>query len=164
MTTDEPMKDPIYLDTRPGAPGAFAPSAAVDDYAQWLRDRYRNCQQKDGSKRTFFGAGQRINQVLQAGKHETPIFAIGPYAGDAAAVLEAMAGQAFPQLRAELERMRAALEAAEARAEKAESAAQYWMDVAEDWRDDLFQAIQDDGKRPGVTVDGHIVPVPREKE
>lgn len=77
-----------YIDTRPGAPGAFASPEGVDDYGQWLRDRYRAMQVQDGKHTMYYGVAQHINRLIVEAQTGAHLHAIGPHAEAAALVIQ----------------------------------------------------------------------------
>lgn len=77
-----------YIDTRHGAPGLFVPGADVEDYAEWLRNRYRTMRANEDGKEVYFGVAQRINQLIAWAKNGAVIHVIGPHATAAAQVIE----------------------------------------------------------------------------
>lgn len=95
------LSDAIYIDTRPGQDSAFSPSESVEDYGAWLLERYNSSRIKQASgKYYYFGLGQKINEIINRpalvlqkqieGAHivELKVMAHGPYAGQAASVIE----------------------------------------------------------------------------
>lgn len=88
-----------YIDTRPGAPGAFASPEEVDDYGQWLRDRYQAMQVQDGKHTMYYGVAQHINRLIVQARDGAQLHAIGPHAEAASEVIqEVSCGTVMPVL------------------------------------------------------------------
>ena len=78
------MRDAIYLDTRPGAPGVFACPVNTEDYTAWLETAY-----KASNGAVPHGVSQRVNAVINAAAvGRADVVALGPHAGQLARFLE----------------------------------------------------------------------------
>lgn len=82
----------IYIDTNPGGRGLFSPSGEVNNYSDWLLERYKACQMQDGNKIAFFGVAQKMNQAINSGRNGHLVRCFGRYAGAAAKVIEDIGG------------------------------------------------------------------------
>ena len=85
----------IYIDTRPGSVGAFAPAEKVEDYAGWLSARIDEAHVKDGQQVMYYGVAQKVNQIVMAARHGVAVRAFGCYAGEAALMIEGLVGAPF---------------------------------------------------------------------
>lgn len=87
------MSAHVYIDTRPGAGGAFTPPPEVSDYHAWLLRAYHAHRgpliEADGRsyRMSLGGAHQAITAALHAAAHGTRITFLGPHREHARAVL-----------------------------------------------------------------------------
>lgn len=78
---------PHYIDTWSGR-GLFSPPSGIESYDAWLLARYR---ESPGVMQS--GVAQRINEILFGMRNiGCRAIAIGPYAADAAVVIEYLSG------------------------------------------------------------------------
>lgn len=84
-----------YIDTRPGAPGTFAPPATVlddADYQRWLTALYQQSELRDGDRTLYFGASQKINEMSVHTQRGSRVMTVGPFAIAAAYALHELSG------------------------------------------------------------------------
>lgn len=85
----------IYIDTRPGSLGAFAPAEKVEDYTSWLSMRIDAAHVKEGQQVQYYGVAQKVNQIVMAARCGAAVRAFGCYAGEVAKVIEGLVGAPF---------------------------------------------------------------------
>lgn len=91
------MAEVYYIDTRPGRAGPFNPPSGIEDYAHWLHQAYKRAALRDGTALVYFGAAQRIHQLIWSARHQnTELLAFGPYGAEALVVIRAIAGEDLP--------------------------------------------------------------------
>ena len=79
------MKDAIYIDTRADAPGMFANPCKIEEYDKYLQQSY------DLSRNGYiiWGMAKKIDLIIyEAIYKDVELFALGPWAGQAARVVE----------------------------------------------------------------------------
>jgi 2-methylisocitrate lyase-like PEP mutase family enzyme len=86
--------DRIVIDTRAESGSVFAMPADQDDYAEWLTARYEALKgeqvtiMKTTYRQSLGGVNQAINRAIAGGQAGAAVVAIGPYAFEAADVVE----------------------------------------------------------------------------